>query len=384
MKRDSHPETRAVHAGIQPDPQTGAVMPPLHLATTFERDPDGAYARGYVYSRQGNPNRATLETALADLEEGAGAAAFPSGMAAAFAVLFGLEPGAHLLVADDCYYGVGELLRGPLARWGLHADFVDMGDLEQVRAQLREETALLWAESPSNPMVRITDLRALATLAHEAGAQLVVDNTWPTPLGQRPLSFGADLVVHSTTKYLAGHSDVLGGAVVAREEGRALERLREAQDLAGIVAAPFDCWLTRRGILTLGARLERHVANAEELARWLAAHPSVTHVHYPGLPDDPGHALAAEQMLNFGGMLSFQVAGGAEAAMGVAARVQLIRRATSLGGPESLIEHRASIEGPETKTPPGLLRISVGLEEVGDLIADLEQALDGLDGVGAR
>ncbi|MAW61450.1 MAG: cystathionine gamma-synthase [Planctomycetes bacterium] len=367
--------TDAVHAGMQPDPVTGAVMPPIHLATTFERDADGGYARGYVYSRQGNPNRDALETALAQLEAGAGAAAFPSGMAAAFAVLFALEPGDHLVVADDCYYGVGELLRGPLARWGLQADFVDLSSLEEARAAMRPNTALVWAESPSNPMLRISDLQALAELAHQHDARLAVDNTWPTPLGQQPLLLGADVVVHSTTKYLAGHSDVLGGAAVAREEGPLLERLREAQDLAGIVLGPFDCWLTRRGILSLPARLERQTRGAQAVAEALQLHPAVEQVHYPGLPSDPGHAVAARQMHGFGGMLSFQVRGGEAAAMAVAAHTRLFRRATSLGGPESLIEHRASIEGPHSATPGGLLRLSIGLEGVQDLIEDLDQAL---------
>ena len=368
--------TDAVHAGMQPDPGTGAVMPPIHLATTFERDVDGGYERGYVYSRQGNPNRSILEQALAELEKGAACAAFPSGMSAAFAVLFALEPGAHVVVADDCYYGVGELLHGPLARWGLRADFVDLSSVDTARRAITQETRLVWAESPSNPMLKISDLSALADLAHTQGAALCVDNTWPTPLGQQPLELGADLVVHSTTKYLAGHSDVLGGAVIAREEGVFLNRLREAQDLAGIVPGPFDCWLARRGILSLPARLERQVAGAQRIAEALAAHASVERVHYPGLESDPGHALAARQMHNFGGMLSFQVKGGEAAAMAVAAHTQRFRRATSLGGPESLIEHRASIEGPHSQTPGGLLRLSVGLEGVSDLIDDLHQALD--------
>ena len=361
---------------MQPDPSTGAVMPPIHLATTFERDVDGGYERGYVYSRQGNPNRSSLELALAELEKGVACAAFPSGMSAAFAVLFALEPGAHVVVADDCYYGVGELLHGPLARWGLRADFVDLSSIDTARRAITQETRLVWAESPSNPMLKISDLSALAELAHTQGAALCVDNTWPTPLGQQPLLLGADLVVHSTTKYLAGHSDVLGGAVIAREDGVFLDRLREAQDLAGIVPGPFDCWLARRGILSLPARLERQVRSAQQVAEALAEHDAVECVHYPGLEDDPGHALAARQMHNFGGMLSFQVRGGEAAAMAVAATTRLFRRATSLGGPESLIEHRSSIEGPESQTPAGLLRLSVGLEGASELVDDLRQALD--------
>lgn len=367
--------TQAVHAGMQPDPTTGAVMPPIHLATTFERDVDGGYARGFSYSRQNNPNRLSLEVALTALENGADCCAFPSGMAAAFGVFSSLQPGAHVLVADDCYYGVGELLRGHMQRWGVTTSFVDLADLAATRAALRPETKLIWAESPSNPMLKICDLAGLADLAHAAGAQLAVDNTWPTPLGQRPLDLGADFVAHSTTKHLAGHSDAMGGAVVVRESGESLQRLRDFQNHGGVIPGPFDCWLTRRGILSMAARLQVHTENAARIAAALQASSEVSQVHYPGLPDDPGHALASQQMLSFGGMLSFQVPGGTTQAMAVAASTQLFRRATSLGGPESLIEHRASIEGPHSTTPDGLLRLAVGLESAEDLIADLKAAL---------
>jgi len=350
-------------------------MPPIHLATTFERDVDGGYARGYSYSRENNPNRLSLEVALTALENGAACCAFPSGMAAAFAVFSTLQPGAHVLVADDCYYGVGELLRGHMQRWGVTSSFVDLSDLVATRTALRAETQLIWAESPSNPMLKICDLQALADIAHEAGALLAVDNTWPTPLGQRPLDLGADYVAHSTTKHLSGHSDVMGGAVIVREEGEGLQRMRDVQNHGGVIPAPFDCWLTRRGIFSLAARLQLHTQNAAHLAEALHAHPGVSHVHYPGLADDPGHELASQQMLGFGGMLSFQVPGGAAQAMAVAASLQLFLRATSLGGPESLVEHRASIEGPHSKTPPGLLRLAVGLESADDLIDDLSAAL---------
>jgi cystathionine gamma-synthase len=296
-------------------------------------------------------------------------------MAAAFGVFSTLQPGAHVLVADDCYYGVGELLRGHLQRWGLTASFVDLADLAAARAALRDETALIWAESPSNPMLKICDLQALAELAHAAGARLAVDNTWPTPLGQRPLDLGADFVAHSTTKHLSGHSDVMGGAVIVRKEGEALQRMRDFQNHGGVIPAPFDCWLTRRGIFSLAARLQLHTENAAQIAEALHVHPGVSQVHYPGLSDDPGHVIAKKQMLGFGGMLSFQVPGGAAQAMAVAASLQLFLRATSLGGPESLVEHRASIEGPHSKTPPGLLRLAVGLESADDLIADLHAAL---------
>jgi cystathionine gamma-synthase len=367
--------TQAVHAGMQPDPSTGAVMQPIHLATTFERDVDGGYARGFSYSRENNPNRLSLEVALTALENGSSCCAFPSGMAAAFAVFSTLQPGAHVLVADDCYYGVGELLRGHLQRWGVSASFVDLSDPAATRSALRPETQLIWAESPSNPMLKICDLQALAEIAQQAGARLAVDNTWPTPLGQRPLDLGADFVAHSTTKHLSGHSDVMGGAVVVREDGEALQRMRDFQNHGGVIPAPFDCWLTRRGIFSLAARLQLHTQNAAQLADALHAHPGVSQVHYPGLADDPGHELASKQMLGFGGMLSFQVPGGAAQAMAVAASLELFVRATSLGGPESLVEHRASVEGPHSKTPSGLLRLAVGLESAEDLIEDLHAAL---------
>lgn len=372
----THPATRLAQAGCHPDAETGALTPPLHLATTFERDPDGGYARGYVYARWQNPTRRLLEETLAALEgDGAEAAAFASGMAAAHAVLQALRPGDHVLLPDDVYHGVRQLLREVLAPWGLAFSEVDQTDLEAVRAALRPETRLVWAETPSNPLTKVTDLAALAEIAHAAGALLLVDGTWTTPLLQRPLELGADLVLHSATKYLGGHSDVLLGALVARGGLPLMERVRLLQKTAGPNADPFACWLVLRGLRSLGARMPRHCANAQALAEALAGHPRVTAVHYPGLPTHPQHALAARQMTGFGGMLSFEVEGGAEAALAVAARVRLFRRATSLGGTESLIEHRASIESQPSPTPPGLLRVSAGLEHPDDLVEDLLQAL---------
>ena len=368
-------ETLAVKTGMDPDGTSRAIAPPITLSTTFERGKDGLYPGGFDYSRSGNPNRALLEAALAALEGGPEAVAFPSGMAATFAVIFSLAPGDHVVAADDAYYGTGVLLRDSFAERGIEASFVDMTDLDAVRAAMRPNTRLVWMETPSNPLIRISDIEALAGIAREGGAISCCDNTWATPLLQRPLDLGVDLVMHSTTKYFGGHSDVTGGAVIVREPGETLEALRKIQKDGGLVPSPFDAWLTRRGLESLAARMAMHCANALELARFLDAHPRVERVHYPGLEDDPGHALAVRQMSGFGGMLSFDVAGGRDEAFAVAAHVRVIARATSLGGTHSLIEHRASVEGPTTRAPENLLRMSVGLEHPDDLKEDLNQAL---------
>lgn len=370
-----HLETHLAHAGATPDPATGAVVPPMHLATTYERAADGSYPGGYVYSRADNPTRALFETTLAQLEGGAACAAFASGMAATTAVLQSLRAGDHVLLPEEVYYGVRHLLDAVFADWGLTYTPTDFTDPAAVAAALRPATQLLWAETPSNPQLRITDLAAVADLARQHGALLAVDATWTTPLLLRPLDLGADLVVHSVTKYLAGHSDVLGGAVVAREEEGFFDRVRTVQQSAGAVMDPFSAWLALRGLRSLGARLRVQCANARRLAAFLTHHPKVTRVHFPGLPTHPGHATAATQMADFGGMLSFETVGTAAEAMGVAAQVRVFTQATSLGGTESLIEHRASVEGPTTTAPPTLLRLSCGLEHPDDLIADLEQAL---------
>ena len=368
-------ETLAVKTGMDPDGTSRAIAPPITLSTTFERAGDGSYPGGFDYSRSGNPNRAALEAALAALEGGPEAIAFPSGMAATFSVIFLLSPGDHVVAADDAYYGTGVLLREQFARRGIEASFVDMTDLDAVRAAMRPNTRLVWMETPSNPLIRISDIEAIAGIAREGGAISCCDNTWATPLLQRPLDLSADLVMHSTTKYFGGHSDVTGGAVIARERGETLEALRKIQTDGGLVPSPFDAWLTRRGLESLAARMAMHCINAIELARFLDAHPRVERVHYPGLEDDPGHALAARQMSGFGGMLSFDVTGGRDEAFAVAAGVKIIARATSLGGTHSLIEHRASVEGPATRAPENLLRMSVGLEHADDLKEDLDRAL---------
>jgi len=368
-------ETLAIHAGRQIDIGTGAVMPPIVLSTTFAREPDGSAPHGYVYTRSENPNRAAVEQCLAALEGGASAAAFASGQAATLAVLQTLSSGDHAIIPNDVYFGTRELAQEVLGRWGLQASVVNMADLDAVQAAVRPNTRLIWAETPSNPLLTITDIEGVVAIAHEAGALCVVDNTWASPVGQSPLALGADLVMHATTKYLGGHSDLLGGALIAREENGLFAELRTIQKIGGAVPSPFDCWLLLRSLSTLSYRVRAHTENAQRVAAFLHTHPRVVAVHYPGLPDHPGHEVAARQMRLFGGMLSIQVQGGAAEAIAVAGRCQIFARATSLGGVESLIEHRATTEGPNSTTPQNLLRISVGLEHVDDLIDDLAQAL---------
>lgn len=369
-------ETLAVHAGHQPDPATGAVTPPIHLSTTFERAPDGTFPGGYIYSRDANPNRRALERSLAALEAGSAAAAFASGMAATAAIFQSLAPGDHVVVPDDSYYITRKLLDEVYSRWGLEYTPVNMTDLAAVAAALRPSTRLIWIETPSNPLIRVTDIAAIVALARKAGARVACDNTWASPVLTRPLELGADLVMHSTTKYLGGHSDVLGGAVIARADDELFQRIRTVQIAGGAVAAPFDCWLLLRGIRSLPYRMRGHCEHALAVARFLEAHSAIARVHYPGLASHPAHAVAARQMAGFGGMLSLEVRGGRAEAMALAGRLKLITRATSLGGPETLIEHRASVEGAHTRAPESLLRMSVGLEHPDDLIADLAQALE--------
>ena len=368
-------ETLAVHAGSEPDAATGAVVPPIHLSTTFERARDGGYPRGFVYTRTDNPNRRSLEAALAALQGGAAAAAFASGSAAASTVLRSLPSGAHALLPREIYHGIRKLVDGALRGPNLRVDYVDMADVAAVEAAWQQDTALVWVETPSNPLLTITDLEAVCALAHARGARVAVDATWTPPGVADPLALGADLVVHATTKYLSGHSDVLGGAVVTARVDEVWERIVFLQRLEGAVPSPFDCWLAHRGLRTLPYRMRGHAANAHAVASFLAGHGAVSQVYYPGLASHPGHAVAKRQMTSYGGMLSFRAAGGEAAAMDVAGRTHLFTRATSLGGVESLIEHRASIEGPGTATPNDLLRLSVGLEHPDDLVADLAQAL---------
>ena len=367
-------ETLAVHAGHSVDPSTGAVSAPIHLSTTFERDIEGTYSRGHMYTRNSNPNRAALEEGIRMLEGGAAAAAFASGMGAAMGLFQALAPGDHVLAHVDAYYGMTRLLRDHFLTWGLQADFVDMSDLNLVRQAMRPNTKLAWAETPSNPLLKIVDLAAVAEIVHAGGALCVCDNTW-APIIQRPFDLGMDLILHSTTKYFGGHCDVLGGIVIAKTPNDFFQRVQHIQYSGGAVPSPFDCWLILRGMRTLPWRMRAHSENAMKVAAFLAQHRNVEKIHYPGLSSHPGHDTAARQMTQFGGMLSLEVKGGRAAAMAVAARTKIFTRATSLGGVESLIEHRASIEGPGTISPEGLLRVSIGLENAEDLIEDLDQAL---------
>ena len=368
-------ETRAVHAGGGVDATTGAVAQPIHLSTTFERDPDGGFPRGHVYSRNSNANRNALEECLAALEGGIGAAAFGSGTAASLALFLALNPRDHVIAPDDVYHGTARLLREHMTAWGLGVTFVDTTDPAAVRAAVQPTTRLVWVETPSNPLLKITDIAAVAAIAHDAGARCACDNTFATPVLQRPFEAGADLVVHATTKYLGGHSDVMGGVLITRVADELWDRVRKVQVNGGAVPSPFDCWLVLRSIRSLPYRVRAHAANARAVAEFLRAHPRVERVHYPGLADHPGHAIAARQMSGFGGMISVQVRGDRAAAMTVAAKVRIFTRATSFGTVESLIEHRASIEGPGSRTPDNLLRLSIGLEHPDDLVEDLAQAL---------
>ncbi len=368
-------ETILVRSGSEVDPATGAVAPPIHLSTTFEHTPDGQSLHGHVYIRESNPTQARLEAALAAIDGGEAALFFASGLAAGAAYLQALAAGSHVLFADDTYHGFREMARDLLPRWGLTATAVDMTDLEAVRAALRPETRLLWAETPSNPLLKVVDLQALADIAHRRGASLAVDSTFATPVLQRPLDLGADIVLHSATKYMGGHSDVQGGALVLRQRGALHGELTHLRTLTGAVASPFNAWLVLRGLRSLACRVERHAAGALAVAEALDGHPALETVHYPGLPHHPGHDLARRQMRAFGGVVSLAVRGGRAAALAVASRVRLFTNATSLGGVESLIEHRASSEGTASTAPENLLRLSVGLEHPDDLVADLRQAL---------
>jgi cystathionine gamma-synthase len=376
-------ETLAVHSAHGIDPATGAVSAPIYLSTTFERDVEGGYPRGFMYTRNNNPNRQALEQGIAALEGGSAAAAFASGTGATMAVLQSLAPGDHVLAHVDAYYGTSRLIRDIFLRWGLEVDFVDMSDLPQIEKALRAKTKLVWMETPSNPLLKIVDLAAVTKIVHDTGAVCLCDNTW-APVLQRPFDLGADLILHSTTKYFGGHCDAGGGIIVAKNDDGLFEKVRHVQYVGGAVPSPFDCWLILRGMRTLPWRMRAHSENALKVATFLAQHRQVERVHYPGLRTNSGHEIARRQMSIrstgaqeslFGGMLSFEVRGGRKPAMNVAAKAKIFIRATSLGGVESLIEHRASIEGAGTSSPEGLLRLSIGLENADDLIEDLDQAL---------
>lgn len=372
--------TRAIHDGQGFDPRTGAVIPPIFMTSTFVQDGVGGFRDGYEYSRGGNPSRDALQQQLASLEGGTHAFAFGSGLAAEDAVLrAALQPGDHVLMGNDVYGGTHRLVSKIWERWGIELSTADASDLDAVRAAMRPTTRMLWVETPSNPLMKVADLPALAELGHDAGALVVADNTFATPYLQQPLALGADVVVHSTTKYIGGHSDLVGGAAITGDAELA-ERIGFQQFAVGAVNSPFDAWLTSRSLKTLAVRVERHCANAQAVAESLVGHPAVSAVHYPGLPDHPQHALAARQMRGFGGMVSLQLAGGAPAALELVRHTRLFQLAESLGGVESLVCYpsemtHASVRGTELEVPADLLRLSVGLEEADDLIADLRQAL---------
>ncbi|NJC25529.1 trans-sulfuration enzyme family protein [Neolewinella antarctica] len=352
------------------------VAQPVYLSTTYHREPDGSYADGYVYSRADNPNRRQLEGELAALEGGEAALAFASGMAAIHALFLSLKTGDHLLLPDDVYYNVRLLLDEVMHDWGLTYTAVDMTDQEAVRAAIRPSTRLIWLETPSNPQLKVTDIRAVVELAMSVGAKVAVDNTWPTPIHQRPFDLGADYVVHSTTKYFGGHSDVLGGCLIVKSVDDSWAKIKRIQHVGGAVPSPLDCYLVSRGLRTLRLRVLTQSASALALARYLEAHEQIERVIYPGLASHPQRAVAASQMENgYGAMLSVLVAGDAARANAVSHRLEHFSVATSLGGVESLVEHRKSVEGPASETPENLLRLSVGVEPVAELIADWEHAL---------
>jgi cystathionine gamma-synthase len=369
------PETLFVHAGGEPDAATSAISPPIHLSTTFRHGPAGEAEHGFEYIREANPTQDRLEAALCAIEHGAAALAFGSGMAATSAVVQSLPAGSHVLIPRDTYHGTRAYARELFDERGLAHDAVDTADLEAIAAAWRSDTALVWLETPSNPRLEIADIAAVAQLARARGAIVGVDSTFASPALQNPLVLGADIVMHSTTKYLGGHSDVMGGALVFRERGEWYERAELRRRLQGAVMSPFNAWLTLRGLRTLSCRMERQCRNARALAGFLATHPAIERVRYPGLATHPQHEVARRQMRDFGAMLSIEVAGGRDAALLLASRVRLFTNATSLGGVESLIEHRASVEGAHVSSPPGLLRLSIGVEHEDDLIADLAQAL---------
>lgn len=371
-------ETRAIHDGQDPDPTTGAVIPPIYQTSTFAQSAPATH-KGYEYARTGNPTRTALETCLASLEEGNHGLAFASGMAAITAVAYLLNPGDRVVAPDDVYGGTHRLFVRVLQRYGIEAAFVDMTDVAGVEAALRPGARMVLVETPTNPYLKILDIAAISDLAHRRDALVVVDNTFASPYFQRPLALGADLVVHSTTKYLGGHSDVVGGAVVTTSR-EIHDTLMFHQNAVGAVPGPFDCWLVLRGIRTLGVRMDRHAANAMEVASFLRSHPAVQRVFYPGLPDHPGHDVARRQMSGFGGMMSFTVRGGAAAARAVASATQVFILGESLGGVESLIDHpasmtHASLAGSPLQIDDALVRLSVGIEHAQDLIDDLAQAL---------
>jgi cystathionine gamma-synthase len=374
-------ETRAIHAGQEFDPTTGAVVPPVYLSSTFVQDGIGGFRGGYEYARGGNPTRDSLQDLLAALEGGVKALSFGSGLAAEDALLRSiLTPGDHVLMGNDVYGGTHRLVNRMFVPWGISLSTVEMSNVDAVRAAITPQTKVLWVETPSNPLMKITDIEALSALGHEYGITVVVDNTFASPYLQQPLSLGADVVVHSTTKYLGGHSDVVGGAVILKDEELA-DKVAFTQFGAGAISGPFDAWLTVRGIKTLAVRMDRHSSNAQTVAEALVGHPKLETVYYPGLPDHPGHDIAAKQMKSFGGMISLALVGGGTAARAFAESTKLFQLAESLGGVESLMCYpsemtHASVKGTELAVSESVVRLSVGIEDVNDLLGDLLEALE--------
>jgi cystathionine gamma-synthase len=374
-------DTRAIHAGYEPDAMTGSVIPPIYATSTYKQDGVGGMRGGYEYSRSANPTRTALEGNIAALEEGERGFAFASGLAAEDTLLHAVcGPGDHVVIPDDAYGGTHRLFDKVLLPWGLEHTPAPVSDVEAMRAAIQPgRTKIVWVETPTNPLLNIADIEALAAVAHDAGALLVVDNTFASPYLQQPLVLGADVVVHSTTKYCGGHSDIVGGALVVRDLELA-ERIGYHQNAIGAVAGPFDSWLVLRGLKTLGVRMDRHCDNAEKVVEFLSGHPSVSQVIYPGLEDHPGHEIAGRQMLRYGGIVSFRVTGGEQHSLDVCARTEVFILGESLGGVESLIEHpgrmtHASVAGTDLEVPSDLIRLSVGIETADDLVADLDRAL---------
>lgn len=350
------------------------VSTPIYLASTYKRNTDGSYNNDFIYSRNGNPNRTIVEQSIAQLEQGQFAFAFSSGMAAISTILQSLKSGDHIILPNDIYYAIKKLMEDVFQRWNLSYSLVNMSNLLEVEKAIKPSTAIIWIESPSNPQLKISNIKAIAKIAHKGNALCVVDNTWLTPVFQNPLKLGADMVVHSTTKYFGGHSDVLGGCIVLND-GYLADKIRNIQSLSGAVPAPFDCWLIARGIQTLFLRISKQTENAHKLATFLESHPKIDKVFYPGLKSHPQHLLAKSQQTGFGAMLSVLIKGTEKNAFQISTQLKYFTTATSLGGVESLVEHRKSVEGENSPTPSNLLRVSVGIEHIDDLIADWQQAL---------
>lgn len=374
------PETLAIHAGQHPDPTTGAVVQPMILSTTFERAEDGSFIEGRdIYSRASNPNRRALEAKLAALEGGTDAVAFGSGQAATMSIFHSLGAGSHVILPDDIYYGTRYMIESLYANWGLTCSVVDMTDLSQIKKAIKKNTKLIWVETPSNPSLKVADIQAVVKTAHAKNILVACDNTWATPYFTKPFEFGVDIIMHSSTKYFGGHSDILGGCVILKNNTAITEKIRLFQTVGGATPSAFDCWLLTRSLSTFYARMPIHGANAMKLAEFLETHPKIEKVHYPGLKSNEYHRTAKKQMKNgFGGMLSILIKGDEAQAMRFSSSMKIVTHATSLGGVETLVDHRRSAEGEHSVSPPNLIRVSVGIENIEDLIQDFKEALDKL------